>query len=105
MDSHGFFLRSQGASEQTAEALARADLEAADLPEDERALLAFTEKVTLEAHRIVPSDIQTLRQAGWTDEQIAEAVYVAALFAFFNRVADAFGLASQGYGGPRPEWT
>jgi hypothetical protein len=28
--------------------------------------------------------------------QIAEAVHVAALFATFNRVANAFGLASQG---------
>jgi hypothetical protein len=28
--------------------------------------------------------------------QIAEAVYVAALFATFNRVGNAFGLASQG---------
>ena len=27
-----------------------------------------------------------------SDEQIAEAVYITALFAFFNRVADAFGL-------------
>ena len=26
------------------------------------------------------------------DAQIAEAVYITALFAFFNRVADAFGL-------------
>lgn len=28
----------------------------------------------------------------WTDPQIAECVYVTALFAFFNRVADAFGI-------------
>jgi hypothetical protein len=32
---------------------------------------------------------------GWKEEQIAEAVYVIALFAFFNRVADAFGIVSQ----------
>jgi len=35
--------------------------------------------------------------AGWKEEQIAEAVYIAALFAFFNRVADAFGVPSQNY--------
>ncbi|MCC2670714.1 MAG: hypothetical protein K0Q72_3185, partial [Armatimonadetes bacterium] len=35
---------------------------------------------------------------------IAEMVYITALFAFFNRVADAFGIDSQGYGGPRPTW-
>jgi len=38
-----------------------------------------------------------LRKAGWKEEQIAEAVYVIAMFAFFNRVADAFGIRSQEY--------
>jgi len=38
-----------------------------------------------------------LRDAGWSEDQIAEAVYVIALFAFFNRVADAFGVPSQNY--------
>ncbi|MEO8495966.1 MAG: hypothetical protein ABI614_12905 [Planctomycetota bacterium] len=30
-------------------------------------------------------------------QQIAECVYITALFAFFNREADAFGLADPGY--------
>ena len=38
-----------------------------------------------------------LRNHGWTERQIAEAVYITAMFAFFNRVADAFGIAPQGY--------
>jgi len=38
-----------------------------------------------------------LHKAGWREEQIAEAVYVIAMFAFFNRVADAFGIPSQDY--------
>jgi alkylhydroperoxidase family enzyme len=41
--------------------------------------------------------VQRLRDAGWTEDQIAEAVYVTAMFAFFNRVADAFGVPSQDY--------
>lgn len=39
----------------------------------------------------------TLREHGWTEPQIAEAVYLTAMLAFFNRVADAFGIALQGY--------
>ncbi len=34
---------------------------------------------------------------GWTDPQIAEGIYITALFAFFNRVADAFGLEDPRY--------
>ncbi len=47
--------------------------------------------------RTTDADVEQLRTLGWTDPQIAEAVYITALFAFFNRVANAFGLADPGY--------
>ena len=49
-------------------------------------------------------DVQGLRDVGWTDPQIAEAVYITAMFAFFNRVADAFGLDDPNYFGAHPDW-
>jgi len=55
------------------------------------------ELVTKAAYRTTSDDVQKLRDAGWSEDQIAEAVYVTALFAFFNRVADAFGVPSQEY--------
>ena len=53
--------------------------------------------ITEAAYRSTAEDVEKLRAAGWKEEQIAEAVYVTALFAFFNRVADAFGVPSQNY--------
>jgi alkylhydroperoxidase family enzyme len=53
--------------------------------------------ITDAAYRSNVEDVEKLRAAGWKEDQIAEAVYVAALFAFFNRVADAFGVPSQNY--------
>jgi alkylhydroperoxidase family enzyme len=102
VDSHGFFLRSQGGDEAVVLALSRGDLAAAPITEAERALLRLVEVVTRHAYRTTDADVESLRQCGWSDSQVAEAVYVTALFAFFNRVADAFGIDSQGYGGPRP---
>lgn len=84
--------------------LSRADVEAAPIPESERALMRFVERVTVAAYRTTDDDVEGLREHGWTDPQIAEAVYIAALFAFFNRVADAFGLEDPGYFGATPEW-
>jgi alkylhydroperoxidase family enzyme len=104
VDSHGFFLRSQGGEEAVVRALARGDLAAAPVSDAERALLRLVEVVTRHAYRTNDSDVEALRRHGWSEPQIAEAVYVTALFAFFNRVADAFGIDSQGYGGPRPEF-
>ena len=60
-------------------------------------MLDYVKLVTEAAYRTTPEDVQKLRDAGWKEEQIAEAVYVTAMFAFFNRVADAFGIASQEY--------
>ena len=60
-------------------------------------MLEYVELVTKAAYRTTAADVQKLRDAGWKEEQIAEAVYVTALFAFFNRVADAFGVPSQDY--------
>ena len=63
----------------------------------ERALLDYVSKVTEAAYRTTDEDVQQLRGHGWTEPQIAEAVYITAMFAFFNRVADSFGIAAQGY--------
>jgi alkylhydroperoxidase family enzyme len=54
-------------------------------------------RVTEAAYKTTPEDVQQLRDVGWTEPQIAEAVYITAMFAFFNRVADAFGISPQGY--------
>ena len=60
-------------------------------------MLDYVTKVTEAAYRTTPEDVQILRDHGWSEPQIAEAVYITAMFAFFNRVADAFGVPSQGY--------
>ena len=57
----------------------------------------MAELITRHAYRMTPERIQSLRDAGWTEPQIAEMVYITAMFAFFNRVADAFGLEDPGY--------
>jgi alkylhydroperoxidase family enzyme len=63
----------------------------------ERTLLEYVELITGAAYRSTAEDVTRLRGAGWNDKQIAEAVYITALFAFFNRVADAFGVPPQDY--------
>jgi len=73
------------------------NLDAAGLTGAERALLDYVKLVTEAAYRTTAEDVQRLREADWSENQIAEAVYVTAMFAFFNRVADAFGVPQQNY--------
>lgn len=60
-------------------------------------MLDYVKLITDAAYRSTAEDVQKLRDTGWKEDQIAEAVYITAMFAFFNRVADAFGVPSQDY--------
>lgn len=77
---------------QAAQALRDGDLDAAGLDRPHRLLLEFAGTITQAAYRITDEQVQELRDAGWSDEQIAEAAYDAALFNLFVRLADTFGI-------------
>ena len=77
---------------QTAAALRDGDLDAAGLMPKHRLLLEFVATLTRHAYRITDEQVQGLREAGWSDAQIAEAVYDGALFNLFVRLADAFDI-------------
>jgi uncharacterized peroxidase-related enzyme len=95
-DSHAYFLRVHGGSPETLHAIQQRDLKSPALSVAEQLLLGFAHKVNRDSHRINAADVAALSEAGWSELQIAEAIHVAALFATFNRVANAFGLPSQG---------
>jgi alkylhydroperoxidase family enzyme len=78
--------------EGVAEALRNGDLDAAGLPPSERLLLEFAGTIARAAYRVTDEQVEGLREVGWSDEQIAEAAYVAALFSLFVRLADTFGI-------------
>jgi uncharacterized peroxidase-related enzyme len=88
------FLRSQDQREyaSTAQALAIGALDDALLDPADRALLEYAKKLTLTPASMSDDDTSALHAAGWSDAQVWEATFTAAIFAMFNRMADAFGL-------------
>ena len=68
------------------------DLETSSLPEAEKVLLRFVDKVNHDSPRMSPEDMTPLYAAGWNDEQIYYAITVCALFNFYNRWIDATGV-------------
>ena len=78
-------------------AILEGKLDEAGLTPAERALMDYVKLITEAAARSTTEDVQKLRDTEWTEDQISEAVYIIAMFAFFNRVADAFGVPSQNY--------
>jgi alkylhydroperoxidase family enzyme len=77
---------------KTAKALRDGDLDKTPVTQAERLLLEFVGTLTKHAYRITDEQVQELRDVGWSDAQIAEAVYDGALFNLFVRLADAFGI-------------
>jgi alkylhydroperoxidase family enzyme len=69
------------------------DFRTAPIPEKERALFAFIEKVNRASNTIGPADVQTAVAAGWTEEALYDAITVCALFNFYNTWIDATGVA------------
>ncbi len=68
------------------------DFRRADLDSQTRALLEFAEKVSLAPYKIVAEDLNQLRQAGLTDQDIFLATHIIGIFNYLVRLADVFGL-------------
>jgi alkylhydroperoxidase family enzyme len=68
------------------------DLESSALPEKEKALFRFVDKVNHDSPKITAEDMKPLYAVGWTDEAIYFAITVCALFNFYNRWIDASGV-------------
>lgn len=68
------------------------DLESSALPEKEKALFRFVDKVNHDSPKMTAEDMQPLYAVGWRDEAIYFAITVCALFNFYNRWIDASGV-------------
>jgi uncharacterized peroxidase-related enzyme len=95
---HSFRAEAAGVSREVIERLADPSDE---LPLDGRgrALMAFCDRVREASPSVDEADWARLRDAGWKDEAIVEAVHVVGMFSHFNRMADALGVE---FTGPAP---
>jgi uncharacterized peroxidase-related enzyme len=74
------------------------DYREAPLSEADRAMLDFAVKLTLTPSRMTKRDVTRLRNVGFDDVAIHDIVQVAALFNYYNRLADGLGIDDE------PDW-
>lgn len=93
--THNFFLQYFGAPKELIDAISTATT-ADDLPVDEktRTLLHLVTKVSKHAYKVTDEDWADAKAAGWTGEQVLEAVFGASLFNFITRIVDSTGLGT-----------
>jgi uncharacterized peroxidase-related enzyme len=89
--SHAEFLQHVALDEELAAALRR-DYTKADLSEQDRAMLDYTAKLTSQAWKVTPEDLDRLRAVGFDDRGILQINLIASWFNYINRVADGLGV-------------
>jgi uncharacterized peroxidase-related enzyme len=90
MVSHSAFLRKLTGDPLLVEQL-RTNHAYADIESRERAMLDFAVKLTERSSACTEEDVQALREAGWSDEDVMDIAEVAAMFNFTNRLASGLG--------------
>jgi len=91
-NSHGEKLHKQDGD--LAEQVLR-DWRRAPLTVDEQAMLEFCEKLTRRADPMCQEDVDRLRAAGFSDDEILEIVLHVGYRLFMNAVADALGVEDE----------
>jgi uncharacterized peroxidase-related enzyme len=71
------------------------DFRNAGLSDKEVAMLAYAEKIAKDASQVSKADIDRLRQAGFTDQQICDIALCASLRCFMSRFYDAVGASPE----------
>jgi uncharacterized peroxidase-related enzyme len=67
------------------------------------ALCAYAEKLTLTPAKMTEADVSGMREAGFDDVAIHDAVQVIAYFNYINRIADAIHVDLEPEMVPYPE--
>jgi uncharacterized peroxidase-related enzyme len=70
----------------------KTDWREAELTDRQRAILAYSEKLTRRQDELDEHDIEALRSHGLEDEEILAVVMLAGFFQLATRVADALGV-------------
>lgn len=95
--AHSAALRKLTKDPALADAIA-ADHAAADVEPRLKAALDFAVKLTLRPKEMEEADVEALRAAGWSDEDVMDVAEVTGLFNMSNRMASGLGWA------PNPEY-
>ena len=88
--SHSAYLRKLTGDPLLVEQL-RTGYKYADLEPRDRAMLDFAVKLTEQSSSCSEADVEALREAGWTDEDIMDIAQVVGMFNFTNRLASGLG--------------
>lgn len=93
--SHEAVAKQFGVAPSLIEALIE-NVQTAPIREEEKPLFLYLKKLTLSAAKITGQDAQKVFDAGWSEADLHDAILVACLFNFYNRLLDGHGIKGNG---------
>ena len=87
----------QGFTQEQVESILENIDESSLIDDKIKRLLHFSETITHNSYKVHEGTLQELRDSGCTDEELFEAIAVASLFNYMDRMADALGAPVEGF--------
>lgn len=70
------------------------DVDTAGIEDKLKPLFSYIRKLTLTPYKMVQADADTVYAAGWSERDLEDAIAVACLFSFMNRLVDGYGIVA-----------
>ncbi|MGD9136709.1 MAG: carboxymuconolactone decarboxylase family protein [Desulfobacterales bacterium] len=97
MDAHSAMAMVQGFTQEEVQSIIK-DIDGSVLIDHKtKKMLHLSETITHNSAKIHEGTLQDLRDQGCTDEEFFEAIAVASLFNYMDRMADALGAPVEGF--------
>lgn len=92
MVHHGNSLQEEGADLQGIRSFIQGDYQGFARDNREEQLFHFAEALTRSPHVVEEDDIEPLKEAGMSEDEISHAVQVISYFNYINRIAEGLGV-------------
>ena len=96
MKHHGAGLQRLKVDEGTVEQL-KEEWRQAELSDADRAMLLYSEKLTMKPAEINKQDVQALHHAGFSDAAILDICQITCYYNYVNRLADGLGVELESF--------
>lgn len=68
------------------------DIETAGVSDKMKPILELSKKLTLSPVKMQESDVQAIKDAGWSEQTVEDVVCITGLFNFYNRLLEGHGI-------------
>ncbi|QCK14275.1 carboxymuconolactone decarboxylase family protein [Mangrovivirga cuniculi] len=68
------------------------DIDSSPVSDKLKPIFHYLKKLTITPSKLVESDVKKVKEAGWSEEALHEAILVGCLFNFYNRLLDGHGV-------------